>query len=348
MISFTLDRSPPRIVFGAGTFGRLSDEVDRLGAKRIMLVSTPGRTVLIEAASDMLGGRIAAKFDRAVVHVPEKTAASAREMAAAVQADCLVTLGGGSAIGAAKAVAVDSGIPIVAVATTYGGSEMTAIYGFTAAGEKKTGRDPRARPRVAIYDSDLTLTLPSRTTACSGLNAIAHCVEALYAPDANPLSSAAALEGYGLMSRALPVLADSPGDRESRDLALQGAWLAGFALGSVEMGLHHKLCHVLGGAFGLPHADTHAVMIPYTAAFNHSALPTAMGNAGESILRLAVRVGAPLNLRELGMPEEGIARAAELAFRGEYPNPRPATSADIERLFSAAWSGDESYVLGYR
>lgn len=339
MISFTLDSSPPRIVFGAGTFSRLSDEVDRLGAKRVMLVSTPGRTVLMERASDMLGGRIAAKFDRAVVHVPEQTAAAAREMAAAAQADCLVTLGGGSATGAAKAIAVESRIPIVAVATTYGGSEMTPIYGFTAGNEKKTGRDSRAQPRVAIYDSDLTLSLPPRTTVCSGLNAIAHCVEALYAPDANPLSSAAALEGYSLMSRALPALADSPADREARDRALQGAWLAGFALGSVEMGLHHKLCHVLGGAFGLPHAETHAVVIPYTAAFNHAAFPAAMGNTGQDLLRLAREIKAPLSLRELGMPEAGIGRAAAIASERQYPNPRPVTRADIERILADAWKG---------
>ena len=165
MISFTVDSVLRRIVFGAGTFSRLPEEVEHIGAKRVMIISTPGRTDLLERASSMLGATVVARIDRAVVHVPEQTAASAREMAAAAQADCLVTLGGGSAIGAAKAVAVDSGVPIVAVATTYGGSEMTPIYGFTSAGQKRTGRDPRARPRAAIYDSDLTLTLPPRTTA---------------------------------------------------------------------------------------------------------------------------------------------------------------------------------------
>jgi alcohol dehydrogenase class IV len=348
VIAFTFDGAPARVVFGAGSFDRLRAEADLLQAGRIMLVSTPGRSGLVSRAADMLGSRVASVFDRAVVHVPEKIAESARRAAQDARADCLVTLGGGSAIGAAKAVAIETEIPIIAVATTYGGSEMTPVYGFTGPSGKTTGRDERVRPRVVIYDPDLTLDLPSRITACSGLNAIAHCVEALYAPDANPLTSAAALEGFTLMSRALPVLAARPADREMRDAALQAAFLAGFALASVQMGLHHKLCHVVGGAFGLPHADTHAVLLPYTAAFNSAALPVAMGNAAESLLRLSRESGAPSSLRELGMSRQQVGSAAGLAVQDEYPNPRPVTREAIEELLDAAWSGDGSYVLRYR
>ena len=355
MSSFAFEASATRVVFGSGSLESLAAEIDRLGRERVLLVSTPGRTGLAESATTILGQRFAAKFARAEVHVPEGVAADARRMASESHADCIVALGGGSAIGVAKAVAVELPIPIVAVPTTYGGSEMTPIWGLTRNGRKETGRNARAQPRVVIYDPDLTLTLSPRTTASSGLNALAHCIEALYAADANPLTSSASLAGIRLIARSLPVLARLPTDAANRASALQGAWLAGFALGTVQMALHHKLCHTLGGSFDLPHAETHAALLPYAAAFNRRAAPSAMSMAAEAlgghdaptaIRELATGIGAPLSLEEIGFREADIASAAALACEKQYPNPRPVTIETIHELLTAAFHGDAAYLQG--
>jgi alcohol dehydrogenase class IV len=204
-----------------------------------------------------------------------------------------------------------------------------------------------------IYDSDLTLGLPPATTAASGLNAIAHCVEALYAPDANEESSDAALEGLRLLNESLPLLAESPADRSQRERALMGAWRAGFALATVQMSLHHKLCHTLGGSFNLPHAETHAVLIPYTSAFNRDAAPAAMKLAAQAldvedaptgILNLARSIPAPRSLKEIGMKAEDLDQAADLAIEKQYANPRKIDRASIMLLLNAAYYGDESYI----
>lgn len=301
----------------------------------------------------MLGGRIVESFERAVAHVPQEIAIAAREAASFSRADCIVALGGGSAIGVAKAVALSTTLPILAVPTTYGGSEMTPIWGLTTEGRKETGRNPRVQPRVVIYDPDLTLGLPPRTTACSGLNAIAHCVEALYAADANALTSLAAQEGIRLLARALPKLVAAPSDGEERSAALRGAWLAGFSLGTVQMALHHKLCHTIGGSFDLLHAETHAVLLPYTAAYNRAAAHGAMesvsraldgGDTPTRLHALGRAIGAPLSLREIGMHEEDLDRAAELAVARQYPNPRAVTREGISELLVAAFTGDEAYL----
>jgi len=351
--SFAFESQPSRVVFGEGSFAQLPLEVERLGAKRVMLVSTPGRSSLATRARELLPKFIVESFERAIVHVPQDVALTAREAASRSNADLLVALGGGSAIGVAKSVAIKSGIPILAVPTTYGGSEMTPIWGMTEEGKKETGRNPRAQPRVVIYDPSLTLSLPARTTSCSGLNAIAHCVEALYAPDSNSLTTSAALEGLRLLATALPLLHATLDDREQRGDALRGAWLAGFALGTVQMGLHHKLCHTLGGAFSLPHAETHAVLLPYTAAFNRDAAAAEMRMAARALdvedapielFSLARNIDAPRTLKELGMQESDLDRAADLAVERQYPNPAPITRDGIRVLLDAAFRGDGEYV----
>lgn len=342
-----------RVLFGPGCLAQLSVELDRLGAQRVMLVSSEGRSAMAEKATASAGGRIVESFDQAVQHVPQHVAHGAREAAASSNADCIVALGGSSAIGVAKAVALESSIVILAIPTTYAGSEMTPIWGLTREGRKETGRNPRVQPKVVMYDPDLTLGLPAKVTASSGLNAMAHCVEALYAGDANPLTSSAAVEGLKLLSASLPLLASQPADRAQRGVALQGAWLAGFSLGTVQMALHHKLCHTLGGAFDLRHADTHAVLLPYTAAFNRDFAAEAMRSAATALgvedaptelLAISKAVDAPQSLRDLGMKEEDIDRAADLAVERPYPNPRPLTRDDIRALIAAAWAGDAAYV----
>ncbi|MEO8192768.1 MAG: maleylacetate reductase [Gemmatimonadales bacterium] len=353
MSSFTFETRASRVIFGAGCLGQLPSEVDWLEARRAMLVSTPGRSALLTSARALLGDVAVESFDRAVVHVSEHVAREATEAAIRSQADAIVALGGGSAIGVAKAVALATSLPIIAVPTTYGGSEMTPIWGLTRTGQKETGRTPHVQPRVVIYDPDVTLALPARTTACSGLNAMAHCIEALYASDANQITTAVAVEGIRLLSAALPLLAAVPQDRQQRAIALRGAWLAGFALGTVQMALHHKLCHTLGGSFDLPHADTHAVLLPYTAAYNRAAARGAMRkgaialgveDAPTELLSLAQTIGAPLSLAEIGMREQNLDRAANMAVEQPYPNPAPVTRDAVRVLLDAAFRGDSTYV----
>ena len=353
MISFTFDAQASRVVFGEGCFSQLPQEIEHLGASRVMLVATAGRSSLAERAREAIGDKVVEAFERAVPHVPEDIARSARDVAIGSNADLLIALGGGSAIGVAKAVALTASLPIIAVPTTYGGSEMTPIWGLTKNGIKETGRNARVQPRGVIYDPDLTLSLPARTTASSGLNAMAHCVEALYAVDANPLTTAAALEGLKLLSSALPRITAAIGDREQRSLALCGAWLGGYALGTVQMALHHKLCHTLGGAFNLPHADTHAVLLPYTAAYNRDAAAGAMRRAAETmgvedaplkILAIARMIDAPLSLQEIGMSSTDLDRAASLAMERQYPNPALVTRDGVRALLDAAMIGDGEYV----
>lgn len=353
MKSFTFETRATRVVFGSGCLSQMPVELDRLGAARVMVVSTPGRTSLADAVHELLGARIVENFHRAVSHLPDEVALAAKDAASASRADCLVALGGGSAIGVAKAIALAMPISILAVPTTYGGSEMTPIWGITREGRKQTGRNPRVQPKTVIYDPSLTTGLSPRTTACSGLNAIAHCIEALYAADANPLTSSVAAEGINTMAAALPQLFANPEDEDARATALRGAWLGGFSLATVQMALHHKLCHTLGGSFGLPHAETHAVLLPYTAAYNRDAAANAMRRAAGAmnaddaptgLLDLARSIAAPMSLQELGMSASDLDAAADLAVERPYPNPRPVTRDAVRELLGAAYDGDASYV----
>jgi len=282
------------------------------------------------------------------MHVPAETARAALEVTQRIAADCLVAVGGGSTVGLAKAIARDTGIPIIAVPTTYAGSEMTPIFGITEGGVKRTGRDRRVLPRAVIYDPQLTLALPANISATSGMNALAHCVEALYAPDGNPIVSLMAAEGIRALARALPIIVVDGADLEARGDALYGAWLAGTALGATTMGLHHKLCHTLGGSFNLPHAEVHTIILPHATAYNREAAPNAMRtiaamlgaeDAAQGLYDLAARIGAPLALGDIGMREDGLDRAAQLATENPYANPRPVDYAGVRHLLADAYHG---------
>ena len=239
------------------------------------------------------------------MHVPVEVAQAAVSAARAKGADGLIAIGGGSTTGLAKAVALELNLPILAVPTTYAGSEMTPIWGLTEGGVKRTGKDTRVLPRTAIYDPELTLGLPAALSGVSGLNAIAHCVEALYSENANPLISIMAEEGIRALGRSLPVVVRDPGDIAARGDALYGAWLGGTVLGAVGMAIHHKLCHTLGGTFDLPHAETHAIVLPHATAYNAAAAPEAMkricralgvDDAPQGLYDLLVAVGAKTGL----------------------------------------------------
>jgi maleylacetate reductase len=282
------------------------------------------------------------------MHVPAEVAAAARDRAQRLDADCCVAMGGGSTTGLAKAIALTSELPILAIPTTYAGSEMTPIWGFTENGVKKTGRDLRVLPRTVIYDPTLTLALPVAMSVTSGINAIAHCVEALYARDANPIISLIAEEGIRALAGSLPEIVKQPDHLEARSNALYGAWLGGVSLGAVGMALHHKMCHTLGGTFNLPHAETHTVVLPHAVAYNASAAPEAMeriaralgaGSAADGLYDLAASLGAPVSLQALGMTRDQLDRAADLAVQNAYDNPRPVTRKAIRSLLEDAFTG---------
>jgi len=340
------------VVFGAGSFASLPQEVDRLSTKRILIVATPGRSAIVERAVALLGDRVGGCFDEAVVHVPEAVAARAIIAATTARADTIVSIGGGTAIGVSKAIALATSLSIVSVPTTYSGSEMTPLWGLTRHGAKQTGRDSRVQPRTVIYDPDLTLDLSASVTAASGMNAIAHCVEALYAPDANPVTSWMSEEGIRALGESLPILVESPHDVDARTRALYGAWLAGTVLACTQMGLHHKLCHVLGGRFDLPHAEVHAVLLPYTVEYNAPAASDAMSrvsgalgatDAPVALYRLCRRLPIPKSLAEIGMREAGLQETASLALEQAYPNPRPVTKAGVLSILDRAYAGASSF-----
>jgi len=359
MHAFAFETRIPRVVFGAGSLQHLAREIDLLGAKRALILSTPEQADSARRVAEMLGTRAAGVFPKAVMHVPIESAREARNEARRLGADCAVAIGGGSTTGLGKAIALessaDSPLPILAIPTTYAGSEMTPIYGLTEGGVKKTGRDSRVLPRTVIYDPELTLTLPLGMTITSGLNAIAHAAEGLYAHDGNPIVGLMAEEGIRASAAAMPGLKANPSDVDARGDALYGAWLCGTVLGAVSMGLHHKLCHTLGGSFNLPHADVHTVILPHALAYNAAQAPDAMrsivraihssqagrseGSAAALVFDLAKRHGAPTALKDIGMPADGLDQAAELAVQNQYPNPRPLERSAIRELLQKAFDG---------
>ena len=351
MKGFVYQGMPSRVVFEWGALAQLPAEVERLGARRALILATPEQHALADEVARVLGARAAGIHAKAVMHVPVEVAHAARDAAASLDADCCIAVGGGSTIGLGKAIALESSLPIIAVPTTYAGSEMTPIYGLTEGRIKRTGRDARVLPRTVIYDPSLTLTLPPSISAASGVNAIAHAVEALYAEDANPVISLMAEESIRALGAALPGIVRQPDDADMRSRALYGAWLAGACLGAVGMALHHKLCHTLGGTFNLPHAQTHAAMLPHTAHYNHEAAPEALtrvaralggtdaSEAGPLLYELNRTLGIAAALAEIGMPEEGLDEAADLACRNPYANPRPIEREAIRALLQRAWQG---------
>lgn len=348
MRNFLYVANPARVVFGAGTLAKLPEEVERLSLSRVMVVATPDQEGRARALAQRLGGRAAGVFAGARMHTPVEVTETALAVADDIRADGLVAVGGGSTTGLAKAVALRTDLPQIVAPTTYAGSEMTPILGETQEGRKTTVSSPKVLPEVVIYDVELTLSLPVGISVASGMNAVAHAVEALYARDANPIISMMAEEAIGAMAGALPLLFRNPHDIEARTEALYAAWLAGVCLGSVGMALHHKLCHTLGGTFGLPHAETHCAVLPHALAYNASAAPEAMRrinralgtqDAPRALFELPKRLGATMSLRELGMPYDGMDRALDLSLATPYWNPRPLERQQLCGLLEDALQG---------
>ena len=349
MKSFIYNGQAGRVIFGAGSLQHLVREIDALGARKALVLSTPEQRASAEMIADLLGSRAVGVFDRAVMHVPIETAREARELARKLGADCAVAIGGGSTTGLGKAMALDSGLPILAIPTTYAGSEMTPIYGITEAGMKKTGKDVRVLPRTVIYDPELTLGLPVGMSITSGINAIAHAAEGLYSVDSNPVMDLMAKEGIAAMARSLPAINKTANDLAARSDALYAAWLCGTVLGNVGMALHHKLCHTLGGSFNLPHAEAHTIVLPHALAYNAAAAPEAMADIAvalgaahgpQAVFDLAKNNGAPVALRDIGMKEADLDRACDMAMQNQYPNPRPLERQAIRQLLQQAFDGE--------
>jgi maleylacetate reductase len=345
MTAFTYEPTGGRVVCGAGTLRRLPAELDALGAARVLLLASDRHAAPV---LDVLGERVVGHYRAVVQHVPLAAATEARALAADLRPDALLAVGGGSAIGFAKAVALEVDAPMVAVPTTYSGSEMTTIWGLTEDGRKQTGTDPRVAPRVVVYDPELTLGLPPRVAGPSGMNALAHCVEALYGPRANPVTALLALEGIRALHRSLPAVCATPGDLEARTDALYGAYLAGTALATAGAGLHHRTCHVLGGMFGLDHGDTNAVVLGHALAYNAPAIPEALariecalgrGDAPGALFDLAAAVEAPTSLAAIGMPADGLDEATRRVVAEAAGNVRPPEPEGIRRMLDDAFSG---------
>ncbi len=368
-LEFTYQALPGRVVFGTGAVRqRLAEEVERLGGRRVLLVTGPREAARAGELAAPLGDRVVATFSAVQEHVPIEVAQAARSAAGQCAADLLLAIGGGSTIGTAKAVALTLGLPILAVPTTFAGSELTPVWGLTQDGRKTTGTDPVVQPRTVVYDPELSLTLPVALAAASGLNAMAHSVEAFWAPGRNPVTSLGAAESITALARGLPALVADPGDVAARAQALYGAYLAGAAFAVAGSGLHHKICHVLGGAYRLPHASTHAVVLPYVLAVNGDAAPaagqriaTALEQAGpprhgaplepsdapgatavRRLLALNRSIGAPRSLAQVGMPRDALDEAAGLvAAVIPKDNPRALTRVEVRALLQAAWDGDD-------
>lgn len=345
---FDHDTLAQRVRFASGgAAANLAAEVAALHASRVMVIAAQDERELALAIAD--GLPVAHWHHEVAMHVPVDVAERARAQAAAHEVDALVSVGGGSTTGLAKAVALTTGLPIIAVPTTYAGSEATNVWGLTENARKTTGVDPRVLPRAIVYDASLTLTLPVEMSVASGLNALAHCVDAMWGPRVDPIDQALAGEGIRALHIGLPLVRADPAGLEGREHALYGAHLAAVAFASAGSGLHHKICHVLGGMFDLPHAQTHAVVLPHVLAFNAPSAPDAerriaaafdAPSASDGLAALRSRLDAPRALRDYGMAESGIAAAAPVVLDAVPPgNPTPVTLDNITALLHDAWEG---------
>jgi alcohol dehydrogenase class IV len=336
------------VIFGSGTLRALGEEIRRLDCSRALILSTPQQEADAKALAEQIGPLAAGLYAKATMHTPVAVTDNALAVVRDLKADVTVALGGGSTTGLGKAIALRTDLPQIVIPTTYAGSEATPILGETRDGLKTTQRSLKVLPEVILYDVDLTLSLPVGLSVTSGMNAIAHAVEALYAQDANPITCLMAEEAIRALAEALPVIVKEPKHREARANALYGAWLCGICLGTVGMALHHKLCHTLGGTFDLPHAETHTVVLPHATAYNAPAAPDAMKRLARALgaadpvrglYDLEVALGAPTSLKQLGMPQDGLDKAADLALANPYWNPRPLERSAIRALLDNAWVG---------
>lgn len=344
---FTAGQPPVSVRFGAGARRDLTPELDALEIDRTLVLTTPQQADQGRALTETLGKRSAGIFTDAAMHTPVEVTEKALVELNRISADGIVSIGGGSTIGLGKALAWRTDLPQIVLPTTYAGSEATPVLGQTDKGEKSTFSASQVQPEAIVYDPELVATLPAAMTVTSALNAMAHAVEALYAKDRNPLASALALQGIRTFYDALPEVIRAPDELAVREATQFGAWLCGTVLGQVGMALHHKLCHVLGGTLNLPHAETHAIILPHAVGYNEPVTDTMQpvaailgtDSAAKGLHDFCERMGAPLRLRDLGVDLSDLDRIAELAVRNPYWNPRALSRDGIRRILQRAWEG---------
>ncbi|KAG7444492.1 iron-containing alcohol dehydrogenase [Guyanagaster necrorhizus] len=348
MKTFIYNVLPSRVIFGNGTLAQIVQEITNLGCSKALILTTPRQSTKGEQLKELLGDMAVDVYTNATMHTPTNVTDDAVGIVQKLGADVVIALGGGSTIGLAKAIALRTDLPQIAIPTTYAGSEATPIIGQTENSLKTTLKTLKVLPEVIIYDVSLTMTLPTRTTITSGLNAIAHAVEALYSKEANPITDTLAGQGISSIAKALPILVNDSQNLDARSEALYGAWVCGTCLSTVGMGLHHKLCHTLGGTFNMPHAETHTVILPHSMAYNAPYAQEAMAkvanslgvsNAAQGIFDLSKSLGAPSTLKELGMKEEDLEKAADIASKSPYPNPAPLEKEGLLQLLRNAYGG---------
>jgi maleylacetate reductase len=349
---FAYTAAPARVIFGPGRANEVGNELDRLGAERVLFACTRSGAERYRSIIEGLSDRCAGVFDGAQPHCPENVALSALDLFQESGASAVVTIGGGSTIGLGKVIAARRKVPFVAIPTTLSGSEMTAIYGMKIGEEKRTWIDPAAKASSVIYDPDLVASLPRREIATTGVNCLAHCVEALYPAEPNPIARLLALDGIRILSRALPACIEV-NNAESRAAALYGGFIGGLLVSMVGIGLHHKICHVIGGHSDLPHGDTNSVILPHVVAFNAPAMPAVVSDLANTlgtkdpvraIFELADSIGAPTSLRQLGLAQADLRPIAEEVAAKGVRNPRPVTLQNISELLERAWEGERSAV----
>lgn len=346
---FVATSAAVRVRFGPGVRHAVGEEMESLGLRRALILTTPQQADTAQQFADLLGTRAAGVFTGAVMHTPVSVSEDATGVARRLEADCVVAVGGGSTTGLGKAIALRTDLVQIVIPTTYAGSEATPILGQTEGGRKTTITTPKVQPEIVLYDAELVRTLPVGMTVTSALNGMAHAAEGLYARNRSPVSTLMAIEGLRAFRHALPRVLADPADLKARGETLYGAWLCGTVLGQVGMALHHKLCHTLGGTFDLPHAETHAIVLPHAIGFNAAAVPELLapvseifGGAtpGRALYDFAAAMKAPLALRDLGLEQEDLDRAADIATENPYWNPRPVERAALRRLLQAAWAGE--------
>jgi maleylacetate reductase len=348
-LEFTWSSLGSRVVFARGSLDHVSAEVDRLSGSRVLLIGSGAPTAgALLRLRESLGVRVVAEIADSAQHVPEGIAEAAVAKALGASADVVVSLGGGSATGLGKAVALATSLPLIAVPTTYAGSEMTSIWGQTTAGVKQTGVDARVKPKTVLYDAELCLGMPSRLAAASGMNALAHCIEALWSAGHNPITSLLAEEGIRRLTAGLPKVVADPDDIEAHENNLVGACLAGLALAEAGTGIHHRTCHVLGGGWNLPHAETHAVVLPHATALVAPTAPDAMkklavlleaNDPAAALFELVGRLQLPRSLESLGMPRQGLDEAARRIGEAVRKDPFVPDTASIQLMLEHAFSG---------
>ena len=345
-MTFSYDTHEVRVVFGPGSISTLPAELDRAGLGTVLLLTTPSRDEERNRVIELLGDRIAGVYTGAKLHVPVSVIADVHKALDQFRPRSLLAYGGGSAIGLGKALAFDTKLPLAAIPTTYSGSEMTAVWGNSEEGIKRTFKNREVAPRLVLYDPDLTHGLSARITAASGMNALAHCIEAEYAPEQGPVTSFFALEGVRHMADGLRVLADSPLDEAARRQALLGAHYAGRALDMTSMGLEHKLAHMLG-SMGLDHAESHAAIMPWVTAYNALAAPEAMSrlagalgsdDASHALQALARRLNIR-TLADLGFSNRDIPHVVDKVLALRFPNPRPVDADGVSWILERAMAG---------